>query len=443
MTPGIDAAVDASSEIVDGTPCEPVCSGTNLQTCPNGELVACPLGCIPTSEKGPAHCGNFAPANGFDLLWASGTKPLLVNDPFVFDTDTGAIYRCMGDTPVQIRKAVVDGVDDELNIYFTIKDGIGVFGTTTLTVQSGEIVRGIGANALGFLVSGTAEVDGGSVRMFGGPRNIDLAHACGGGDGQLVSSGGVGAGDGGLADTSANGGGQTGSELTRGGGGGGASGTGGLGGKVGGAGGGLSGGLTPLRGGSGGAGGRSGNTECGGAGGGGGGAIQISAGESISISFEGAIDTDGIFANGAGGRRAGGGCGAGGGGAGGTIVLDSPLVSVSARLVAKGGGGGMGDCGVNENPCDGDGPGSASTAYTTAALVGGAIAPDSSNRGGNGGAGGAPNGVAGLPVDNTGNGGGGGGGAAGHIIIRTKPLGGTLDFLQISPTPQLGSIDTR
>ena len=75
-----------------------------------------------------------------------------------------------------------------------------------------------------------------------------------------------------------------------------------------------------------------------GLGGGGGGALQITAGERISV--------PGLINAGGGGGQAGeniwGNSGAGGGGSGGAILLEAPAVTVTGKLDANGGGGGGG-----------------------------------------------------------------------------------------------------
>jgi hypothetical protein len=151
--------------------------------------------------------------------------------------------------------------------------------------------------------------------------------------------------------------------------------------------------LVPLIGGS--AGGSnlsaSGNT-----GGPGGGAIEIIAGQSITIGAFGAINAGG---GGGGGYNFGG-----GGGAGGGILLNAPTVVVAGFVAANGGGGG------EQEGLGASGVGADATANAQPA-------PGYAGFGGGGSAGASANGAAGLLPD-AGTGFGAGGGGAGRIRIN-------------------------
>jgi hypothetical protein len=147
-------------------------------------------------------------------------------------------------------------------------------------------------------------------------------------------------------------------------------------------------------------------------GGPGGGAIEIVAGQSITIGALAAIHAGG-----------GGGCGydyAGGGGAGGSILLTAPLVTVDGVLAANGGGGGqeegspMSGCGGDSTPSDQPAPGFAGI-------------------GGSGSAGSVIAGANGV-VPDAGSGYGAGGGGAGRIRIDTAVGGLSIgDSAVVSP----------
>jgi hypothetical protein len=139
--------------------------------------------------------------------------------------------------------------------------------------------------------------------------------------------------------------------------------------------------LVPLLGGS-----------AGGCGGPGGGAVEIVAGQSITIEANGAINA--------------GGGGGGGGGSGGAILLASPTITIRGTLAANGGAGGGGSSGQSAT---------ASAQPASGGTLWGLQA------GGNGSAGTVINGADGVFVmsDGSASGGGGGGGGAGRIRINT------------------------
>jgi hypothetical protein len=439
-----DGGADATGSLTDGgSTCTPSCSPAGLVSCPAGTVIPCELGCRAATPDTPAHCGELVPVNGLELAWTEGTSEVGVIGTMVFDTDQGIVYQCGPLGAMQIRGPLYEVVDEQLGIYFTIVDGIGVFAMRSLSLPIGATVRALGGNALAIVVETEVSIKGGSIRVHGGSRNLDADHACSGEDVESVTYGGVGASDGGAAESDGGGkvGGDAGKEKGAGGGGAGMGGNGGNGGDQGGEGGGVrETSLTPLLGGAGGGGG---GGACGGAGGGGGGAVQLSAGERIEITGPSVVNGNGIAANGAGGRHGDTECGGGGGGSGGTIVLDAPVVTVAGALVAKGGGGGGGDCDANSAGCPGSGPDGSSELAVTA-FLGGRKSPDDPERGGNGGAV-TVDGSPGQPendLDDVDEG-GGGGGAAGWIYIRTKALGATLDLGQVAPAPTMGNIQVR
>ena len=125
----------------------------------------------------------------------------------------------------------------------------------------------------------------------------------------------------------------------------------------------------------------------------GGGALQISAGQSITVSAFGAIN--------AGGSAATNVDGSGGGASGGAILLEAPTVTIAGNLGANGGGGMSGTSG-----------GADATANSTAASGGVPY-------GGAGSAGTAINGTSGTSGTGA-NATGGGGGGAGRVRINTS-----------------------
>jgi hypothetical protein len=178
-----------------------------------------------------------------------------------------------------------------------------------------------------------------------------------------------------------------------------------------------------------------------GTGGGGGGALQISAGNSITVSGK-------ILAGGGGGH---GGyvqksstqflsAGGGGGGSGGAILLEAPVVNVTGTVSAVGGGGGSGYLEWAFYESNNGVDGSSGGAGGAAEIV------DCPGMGGGGGGAGAKTSSAGITgaggqyygfcgVDDTAlyYAGGGGGGGAGRIRINTASSCGCSGTF--SPTP--------
>ncbi|HXX66708.1 MAG TPA: hypothetical protein VEK07_05985 [Polyangiaceae bacterium] len=136
----------------------------------------------------------------------------------------------------------------------------------------------------------------------------------------------------------------------------------------------------------------------------GGGAIQIVAGQQITIGIYGSIN--------AGGGGGGGYNYAGGAGSGGAILLEAPVVTVSGALAANGGGGGE----AEGSPAAGSGADSTANAQP---------APGFEGIGGSGSAGPVIDGRSGALPD-SGDGFGAGGGGAGRIRINTANGSATI-----------------
>ncbi|HEX4514896.1 MAG TPA: hypothetical protein VH054_15225 [Polyangiaceae bacterium] len=153
-------------------------------------------------------------------------------------------------------------------------------------------------------------------------------------------------------------------------------------------------------------------------GGGSGGAIELVAGQSITI------ESQGVIAAGGGGGFSGNGNGTGqagsGGGSGGGILLEAPSVTVAGTVSVNGGGGGGGSGSPDSQY------GKDATENAQAAAGGN---PTTTGAGGTGGAGATSSGAAGAIGDLSGagtNAAGGGGGGAGYIRINTKSGAATI-----------------
>lgn len=161
----------------------------------------------------------------------------------------------------------------------------------------------------------------------------------------------------------------------------------------------------------------------------GGGAIQLVAGQSITIAPAGLIQV------GAGGGGFGGISGqeANGGGSGGSILLESLVVTMNGTLASNGGGGGAGSS-------SGDPGGANATPNATPAAGGNSTAGPSS--GGDGSGASAIDGTAGS--FSAGNSAGGGGGGAGRIRINTQPgqatVAGALSPAASTPCATQGAV---
>jgi len=174
--------------------------------------------------------------------------------------------------------------------------------------------------------------------------------------------------------------------------------------------------LVPLIGGS------AGGAENGSFSGPGGGAIEIVAGQGITIGAFGAIN--------AGGGGGDGYANAGGGGSGGAILLEAPVVTVGGTLAANGGGGGQSVGSLMS------GGGSDATANAQPA-------PGFGGVGGSGSAAASINGTSGVGPD-AGNGVGAGGGGAGRIRINTASgsasITGTVSPALTTPCATQGTL---
>lgn len=153
-----------------------------------------------------------------------------------------------------------------------------------------------------------------------------------------------------------------------------------------------------------------------GAGSPGGGAVYLIAGTSITVGTNGAV-----YASGAGGLFGSNCDGGGGGGSGGMIGFDAPMITVTGRVAANGGGGGGGGGSGSAGGVGGDG--------TTTSFNARAAAGTSGNPNGAAGGLGSAIGNPGGGLGNNGDcGGGGGGGGVGFVWTH-----GTVTGTQISP----------
>jgi len=164
----------------------------------------------------------------------------------------------------------------------------------------------------------------------------------------------------------------------------------------------------------------------GGSGGHGGGAVLFLAGQSVAI--DGAVNASG--SGGTGGKARGGG---GGGGAGGMIVIEAPVVRITGKCFANGGGGGEGGSGLADGAS-----GSESAAPDSAG--GGGSGLSVGGVGGSGGVGitGSKPGSSGAAINNPtpdSGGGGAGGGGVGILKILSADPGNLGDVTKVSPPP--------
>lgn len=372
----------------------------------------CEFGCVETPVP---HCRAILPSNGLDdalLVGAEARIEVLAGEVLAIDPDSGEMR--LGEAVIRLP-----GNGVQSGVVYQRGPPYHVFGLRSLAVNVGGTVRIKSDEQTSPLVLYAADyvvIDG----------LLDVSAGCLDGRDRC---GGPGGGIGGVRDAT----GATGCGPGGRGGGGGANDVGGGGGgfgSIGGAGGaspprdgGTAGpvcgtaDLVPLIGGSGG--GRGGFGQ--GDGGGGGGAVQITARASIRVG--GAID-----AGGGGGRGGGALAGGGGGGAGGGVLLEAPIVEISATgiVAANGGGGGAGQ--ASGGPADGEG------GTISVVPAAGGMGPTS---GGSGGAG-APT-VPATAGSGPGSGTGGGGGGVGRIRINTAAGGLTLAG-STSPAPSTGTI---
>lgn len=365
-----------------------MCSGADLVTCDGqGHITAtqtCSLGCDATSRR----CFKINPSNGLAGSFddATGASDLVLVGATTIDTDTGTVTDATGTRAVQ-SSALTVGLP------------VGVLVLKVKSLTTGGNVTVLGARALAIVSAGLVKINhvvSVSARtQLDGPGALVSDSSCrGGGTGAGNAKGWAGGGGGGFG-TAGGRGGTGGNPTVQGGSAGGVSGTSEL---------------VPLRGGC--PGGRDNTASSDYAPGAGGGAIQIVSGSKIELG-----DGGFVVANGSGGGKfkglailceIGTPCDHGdGGGAGGGILLEAPVVTISALagVVANGGGGG---CNVN-------GAG-ASGGLSATPAVGSQCSQDSA-KGGTGGTGA-------IAAQNGGNGastapvGGGGGGGAGRVRVN-------------------------
>jgi len=392
--------------------------------------------------SGGAHCERFypsAPISDSDLAVANLVGVMISTGEARFNTDTGAISGMLTRAPNLVASRVED--HDGISFHMTA-DGVGVFGFDSLTVANGATAKLIGTSAVALVAAHNllvfGVIDARPMDSSGTlcPVNELGAGPGGGAGGAKGMSGptpkgalpGSGPGGGGGVDLLIQG-------DPAGGGGGGHAATGGAGapgcrmGSVS-TGGGKPGAAyrTDFRGGSGGGGG--GYAD----GGGGGGAVQLVAGEVITIGDGKTIA--GVNAGGCGGKGSNGPDSGGGGGSGGFIMLEAPIVQFRPKgtLAANGGGGGGGEQLTATEGQPGD---------LSATLAYGAGSNRYTLLAGNGGAGDMPAGTSAA----TGCGlseGRGGGGSTGLIEIVAQNGTPTLSLQAVlSPSIKSGAATTR
>jgi hypothetical protein len=256
--------------------------------------------------------------------------------PYVLDTESGRLTR------PDATSVILDGeVIDQLGA-----PDIFAVATTSFIVAAQVELDVNGSRALAVVSTGDIAVDGvidvGAAGDDSGPGGDDDGACAGGrGDiGQLRDQGGAqfagtGGGGGGFAAAGGEGAGVEDADDPA---------------PVGGGSPGGSADLTPLRGGCAGGAGAVGGVN-GGAGGGGGGALQLVAGDALTV--DGVITARG--AGGAGIDSAVNGGGGGGGGSGGGLLLEATTLEVNGAVTANGGGGGEGTRTDNSTENGGDG----------------------------------------------------------------------------------------
>jgi hypothetical protein len=375
----------------------------------------CPLGCNAAAGECFKVRPSTVPESEMAALHAGSTASLsTATSDLHFDADTGQVYKGYS----VIRPAGTVG-DHSSGIYWkTLSQGSGypklsIFGVDQLKVGLNANIHVHGSKVFVLYARTKATISGdialrGEVYYAGpgGFRGGDRASAAEqcfngqGGAGTSVSCGTYecDSGGGGGGRGAAGGSGAAGTNSTN---------------TIAGGSGGLATGnetLIPLYGGCGGGGGGG----KGGYGGGGGGALQIVAGQSISITSDAEISAPG--GPGEAGCDSSWNWGGGGGGAGGAILLESVSITVSGALAANGGGGGgchTGDRGTDDETQAAGGP---AAQYTGAGGAGGALPH--------------PAGEAGAVDYN----GGGGGGAVGRIRLN-GPAIDTSAAQALSPAP--------
>lgn len=383
----------------DSGTCAVGCADPSTLARCDGTTETCRFGC---NEMGGAHCAVIHPSGLVlpeDLATTGvGAVSIAANTRFV--TDTGVIDGVRGANVDPLKMEVIDGIGFRLAIDGPHRVGIWTF--ESLEIPEGVTIRFTETNPVALVAQKTIAIVG-VVDARGydlaGTLCADAVAGPGGFRGGVMAPG-LGPGGGLVPSTDAAG--RSGA---------GHGGVGGAGGPVGanpGADGGVAYGtptLIPLVGGSGGA----GSSQLTGPGGGGGGAIQIVAGEKISIG--GGATTGGINAGGCHGKSTVFNAPGGAGGSGGSILVETPLLELlpNGAIAANGGGGGAdgttnGEPGpLTPGPADGA-PGAPPTHGFGGVGSGGTMAETGDGRGGASG-------------NTTG---GSGGGASGRIRINNR-----------------------
>lgn len=302
-------------------PNEVACTNGKVATCDSGGKATvnevCPLGCFEDQPR----CRRIVPSNqvGAVLDMVASPTDIDLDNPMI-DTSTGTVMTTAG--PVVLASTLIQ--NGTLRVF--VGNNVRLRGGTITSTAHAE---GMTGPAIAFAARGTITVTG-TVRVLGGAGG-EISTACMGGDGFYVEGGtasnptvvSTGTGGGGNATAGARGGNVT-NRTEMPGSGGSASGTDTL---------------VPIRGGC-----ASGGVTIAGAGvrpygAAGGGAIQLSS--DVAIVVDGVIDARGAQGT---AERVGTEFNAYyGGGAGGGILLEAPAVSLraNAKLIAKGGGGGI------------------------------------------------------------------------------------------------------
>jgi hypothetical protein len=457
--PGVDAGASDSGAILDaeagpsdaGRPTEAgndaavapdgcstaTCSDPSTLTACDGTSQTCTFGCLAT---GGAHCAALyptAPVSNGDLTVA-GVLDVTISQSTEFFTDTGAIenVRAANSNPAVVE--VNSGI--AFHVATQGAQSVAVWSFKSLSIPTGVVVR-FNANNPAALVAASTMTVVGVIDARGYDANGTLCGGAspgpGGGAGGATSGVLTGQGLGGGLGPNPNNtysGGPSGGSF------GGVGGAGGYGAnqatQPGAAAGAIYGtpALSPLLGGSGGGG-------AGAVGGGGGGAIQLVAGQQITMG--GGTNPGGVNAGGCNGHGASYGSAGSGGGSGGGILVETPSLQLQANgvLAANGGAGAAGDS--TPDPL----PGQMSAAYVPGAIPSGG---SGYGAGGGPGVGASPAGVQGSHAVNSNGGGGAGGGGAGRIRINNlsgsfTPGSGAIitPSLGITPDPvaTVGSLD--
>ncbi|MCC6747303.1 MAG: hypothetical protein IT371_06565 [Deltaproteobacteria bacterium] len=386
LLPPPDASLDARGAPDLPTLCAEgprKCSGDDALTCQASGAYAvertCGMGC----NAATGACYVFQGSNGASVQLVSGAGAMLVQQPVVLDTTSGALQDSGGRAqPFPSGVAFFAGADRCALVL------------DRLTIAQGAVLRIRGRRPLMIVARTAITVNGaldasaeGATPGPGGRR----------GGGSNTAGEGCGGGPAGFSSNGTRGGGAGASFGGRGGrGGGGAEGVATCGDPC----------LAGLVGGSGGGGGRTG----GGSGGGGGGALQLTAGAQIVVGPSGLIRVGGGGGQGGSGWPGGG----GGGGSGGGLLLEAPRVALDGLVAANGGGGGGGGASFEGGKSGTDGRGEVAVAEGG---KGGRSIFGEGGKGGTGSGGGALDGGGGAESSSAS---GGGGGGAGRICVRTR-----------------------